>query len=89
LPVGGDDELKRTNEIGMAIPLLAGCDLAGKDVTKWPMFRRAKEGGMGYLAQESSVFRKLSVQKNLLGVMEMIGISRKVRTRRADQLIGD
>jgi len=33
LPVGGDDELKRTNEIGMAIPLLDGCDLAGKDVT--------------------------------------------------------
>jgi predicted transposase YbfD/YdcC len=33
LPVGGDDELKRTNEIGMAIPLLEGCDLAGKDVT--------------------------------------------------------
>jgi predicted transposase YbfD/YdcC len=33
LPVEGDDELKRTNEIGMAIPLLEGCDLAGKDVT--------------------------------------------------------
>ena len=33
MPVGGDDELKRTNEIGMAIPLLDGCDLAGKDVT--------------------------------------------------------
>ena len=33
MPVEGDDELKRTNEIGMAIPLLDGCDLAGKDVT--------------------------------------------------------
>jgi len=33
LPVEGGDELKRTNEIGMAIPLLEGCDLAGKDVT--------------------------------------------------------
>jgi lipopolysaccharide export system ATP-binding protein len=61
--------------------------LAGHDVTNWPMYRRAKEGGMGYLAQESSVFRKLTVQKNLLGVMEMIGMSRKVRNRRAEQLM--
>jgi lipopolysaccharide export system ATP-binding protein len=61
--------------------------LAGNDVTTWPMFRRAKEGGMGYLSQESSVFRKLSVQKNLLGVMEMLGMSRKVRIRRAEALM--
>ncbi|MEX0641520.1 MAG: LPS export ABC transporter ATP-binding protein, partial [Pirellulales bacterium] len=61
--------------------------LAGQDVTTWPMFRRAKEGGMGYLSQESSVFRKLSVQKNLLGVMEMLGMSRKVRNRRAESLM--
>ena len=45
------------------------------------MFRRAREGGMGYLAQESSVFRKLSVQNNLLGVMEMLGMNRKTRRR--------
>jgi lipopolysaccharide export system ATP-binding protein len=51
------------------------------------MYRRAKEGGMGYLAQESSVFRKLSVQNNLLSVMEMLGMSRKVRARRAEQLL--
>jgi len=61
--------------------------LAGQDVTNWPMYRRAKDGGMGYLSQESSVFRKLSVQKNLLGVMEMLGMSRKVRGRRAEQLM--
>jgi lipopolysaccharide export system ATP-binding protein len=51
------------------------------------MYRRAKDGGMGYLAQESSVFRKLSVQKNLLGVMELLGMSRKIRNRRAEQLM--
>jgi lipopolysaccharide export system ATP-binding protein len=72
---------------GMIDPDAGNVMLAGKDVTKWPMFRRAKEGGMGYLAQESSVFRKLSVQKNLLGVMEMIGMSRKIRNRRAEQLM--
>lgn len=72
---------------GMIDPDAGHVMLGGKDVTTWPMFRRAKEGGMGYLAQESSVFRKLSVQKNLLGVMEMLGMNRKLRNRRADQLL--
>ncbi|MCA9227729.1 MAG: ATP-binding cassette domain-containing protein, partial [Planctomycetales bacterium] len=35
------------------------------DVTRWPMFLRARDGGMGYLAQESSVFRKLTVEQNI------------------------
>jgi len=51
------------------------------------MYRRAREGGMGYLAQESSVFRKLSVQNNLLGVMELLGVDRKTRRRRCDELL--
>jgi lipopolysaccharide export system ATP-binding protein len=72
---------------GMIDPDAGRVTLAGQDVTNWPMYRRAKEGGMGYLAQESSVFRKLSVQKNLLGVMEMLGMSRKIRNRRADELM--
>lgn len=61
--------------------------LAGKDVTKWPLHRRSREGGMGYLAQESSVFRKLSVQDNLLGVMEMLGFDRRTRRKRCDELL--
>jgi ABC-type Fe3+/spermidine/putrescine transport system ATPase subunit len=68
---------------GMIDPDAGSVILAGQDVTRWPMYRRAKDGGMGYLAQESSVFRKLSVQKNLIGVMELLGMSRKVRNRRA------
>jgi lipopolysaccharide export system ATP-binding protein len=72
---------------GMIDPDAGRVTLAGQDVTSWPMYRRAKDGGMGYLAQESSVFRKLSVQKNLLGVMEMLGMNRKVRIRRAEQLM--
>jgi lipopolysaccharide export system ATP-binding protein len=72
---------------GMIDPDAGRVNLAGHDVTNWPMYRRAKEGGMGYLAQESSVFRKLSVQKNLVGVMEMLGMNRKVRNRRAEQLM--
>jgi len=61
--------------------------LGGTDVTNWPMYRRARDGGMGYLAQESSVFRKLTVEKNLLGVMEMLGIDRAKRRLRCDQLL--
>ena len=57
------------------------------DVTRWPMYRRAKDGGMGYLAQESSVFRKLSVEQNLLGVMELLNMDRKTRRRRCDELL--
>jgi lipopolysaccharide export system ATP-binding protein len=72
---------------GMIDPDAGRVTLADHDVTNWPMYRRAKEGGMGYLAQESSVFRKLSVQKNLLGVMELLGMSRKVRNRRTEQLM--
>lgn len=72
---------------GMIEPNAGRVVLNGLDVTRWPMYRRAREGGMGYLAQESSVFRKLSVEKNLLGMMEMIGIDRKTRRRRCDELL--
>jgi len=72
---------------GMAEPDAGRVELGGVDVTDWPMYRRAREGGMGYLAQESSVFRKLSVQNNLLGVMEMLGMKRKDRRRRCDELL--
>jgi len=61
--------------------------LNGKDVTDWPMYRRAKDGGMGYLAQESSVFRKLTVEENLLAVMEMLGMEPKQRKQRCEELL--
>lgn len=72
---------------GMAEPDEGRVCLGGEDVTNWPMYRRARDGGMGYLAQESSVFRKLSVQANLLGVMEMLGMDRKTRRARCDELL--
>ena len=61
--------------------------LNGVDVTHWPMYRRAREGGMGYLAQESSVFRKLTVEQNLLGMMELLGIGWKARRQRCRDLL--
>jgi lipopolysaccharide export system ATP-binding protein len=51
------------------------------------MYRRARDGGMGYLAQESSVFRKLTVEQNLLGMMEMLGMERAKRIERCRELL--
>jgi lipopolysaccharide export system ATP-binding protein len=66
----------------------AGCvRLGGMDITNWPMYRRARDGGMGYLAQESSVFRKLTVEQNLLGVMEMLDFDRPRRKARCEELL--
>ncbi|MDR1962839.1 MAG: LPS export ABC transporter ATP-binding protein [Planctomycetaceae bacterium] len=61
--------------------------LGSQDVTNWPMYRRSREGGMGYLPQDRSVFQKLSVQNNLYGIMEMLGMKRSVRKRRCDELL--
>ena len=72
---------------GMIEPNAGKVVLNGIDVTRWPMYRRAREGGMGYLAQESSVFRKLTVEQNLLGVMELLGFGRKTRHRRCKELL--
>jgi lipopolysaccharide export system ATP-binding protein len=72
---------------GMVEPNAGKVVLNGLDVTAWPMYRRAREGGMGYLAQESSVFRKLSVENNLLGMMEMLGFDRKRRRDRCEELL--
>ena len=72
---------------GMIVPNAGRVKLNGVNVTDWPMYRRAREGGMGYLAQESSVFRKLTVEKNLLGVMELLGFDHNTRTRRCKELL--
>ncbi|MBN2476130.1 MAG: LPS export ABC transporter ATP-binding protein [Pirellulales bacterium] len=72
---------------GMIEPNEGTVVLGGADVTNWPMYRRARDGGMGYLAQESSVFRKLSVEQNLLGVMEMLGFDRRKRAHRCNELL--
>ncbi len=72
---------------GMIEPDKGKVLLGDKDVTNWPMYRRARDGGMGYLAQESSVFRKLSAEQNLLAVMELLGIPRRFRRERCNRLI--
>lgn len=72
---------------GIVIPDRGRIILNERDVTDWPMFLRAKEGGMGYLAQESSVFRKLTVEQNITSMLELLGVSRKERKARCEQLL--
>jgi lipopolysaccharide export system ATP-binding protein len=72
---------------GMVEPDAGQVFLSGVDVTHWPMYRRCRDGGMGYLAQEQSVFRKLSVEENLLAVMELLGMDRKARRKRCEELL--
>jgi len=71
---------------GLVEPDAGRVMLNQSDVTNLPMYLRAQQG-MGYLAQESSVFRKLTVENNLLGVMEMLGMDRKQRKARCDELL--
>jgi len=61
--------------------------LGAQNVTDWPMYRRSRDGGMGYLPQDKSVFQKLSVQNNLYGVMEMLGMKKADRKQRCEELL--
>ncbi len=59
-----------------------------EDITGLPMYKRAQKG-LGYLPQEASVFRKMSVENNILSVMEMNNIPREQRYERLEQLIAE
>jgi len=60
----------------------------GKDITNWPMHRRARDSGLGYLPQKESVIGKLTVEDNLVATMELLGFSAKKRRARVEELIG-
>lgn len=72
---------------GMLEPDAGSVHLAGLDVTSWPMYRRARDGGMGYLAQEKSVFGKLTVEQNLLCLLELLGCPGQQRRSRCNELL--
>lgn len=61
-------------------------ELDGQDVTHLPMYRRARLG-IGYLAQEASVFRRLTVEENVLAILEAVGVPRGQRLERLEQLL--
>jgi lipopolysaccharide export system ATP-binding protein len=72
--------------VGMIPPDDGRVELEGRDVTHLPMFQRARLG-MGYLSQEPSIFRQMTVRENLLAVLEALGMSRADRRTRTDELI--
>ncbi len=72
--------------IGMIDPDAGRIRLRGRDVTRLPMFRRARLG-MGYLSQEPSVFSRLTVEQNLLAILETRPLSPRARRRRCAELL--
>ena len=72
---------------GMISPTEGRVILNGQDVTKWPMYKRSRLG-MGYLPQDESVFTKLTVEQNLIAILEFMPISSRDRKKRAAELLG-
>ena len=71
---------------GLVTPTAGRVLLRGTDVTTWPLYRRARNG-MGYLPQDDSCFKKLTVEQNLFAILEYLNLSRKDRFHRADDLL--
>jgi lipopolysaccharide export system ATP-binding protein len=74
--------------VGLIRPNAGKIFLDETDITSYPMYRRSRLG-IGYLAQEASVFRKLSVEDNIMAVMELSDMSREERHERLELLISE
>jgi lipopolysaccharide export system ATP-binding protein len=72
--------------MGMITPDQGQVIFEGRDITRMPMFKRARLG-IGYLSQEPSIFQRLTVRENLLAILETMSMGRAGRERIADQLI--
>ncbi len=74
--------------VGLLKPEKGSIVLDGEDITKLPMYKRCK-AGIGYLPQEASVFRKMSVYDNIMAALEFTYDDNKVRKERAEVLIDE
>jgi lipopolysaccharide export system ATP-binding protein len=72
--------------VGLIKPNNGSIFLDQTDITKFPMYRRAQQG-IGYLAQEASVFRKLSVEDNILSVLQMTTLSKTEQKEKMESLL--
>lgn len=72
--------------VGLVIPNEGKVFLNDEDITSLPVYKRAQKG-IGYLAQEASVFRKLTVEDNIKGVLEMTNFSKEYQKEKLEQLI--
>ena len=72
--------------VGLVRPNSGRVFFDGQDVTRMPMFKRARSG-MGYLPQEESIFRKLTVEQNIMAILETTKMSRAQRKARCEELL--
>ncbi len=72
--------------VGLIKPNGGQIFLEGTNITKYPMYKRA-QNGIGYLAQEASVFRKLSIEDNILSVLQLTNLSKKEQQIKMESLI--
>lgn len=73
---------------GMIRPTRGAIFLDSQDITALPMYKRARLG-IGYLSQEPSIFRKLTVAENVMAILETMPLSREERKQRLDELLSD
>ena len=73
---------------GLIVPNAGHIYLDDLDITKFPVYKRAR-AGIGYLAQEASVFRKMSVEDNIMSVLEMTGKPRDYQRWKLESLINE
>ena len=72
--------------VGMIQPDAGRIFLDHHEITRLPMYKRARRG-IGYLSQEPSIFRKLTVQQNIMAILETLDLARKERRRRLEELL--
>src|SRR5690606_41783730 len=74
--------------VGLISPLTGRILLDGEDITNMPMYQRARRG-IGYLSQEPSIFRKLTVEENILAILEMLDLTSEERSARREMLLDE
>jgi len=72
--------------VGLVRPNAGTIAFRGEDITRMPVYRRARLG-LGYLAQEASIFRKLTVEENVLAILETMDLAKVARLERAEELL--
>ena len=74
--------------VGLVVPNEGRIFLDEEDITKYPVYKRAK-AGIGYLAQEASIYRRLSVEDNILSVLELTDRTKQEQEERLEELIAE
>ncbi|MCL2799965.1 MAG: LPS export ABC transporter ATP-binding protein [Endomicrobia bacterium] len=74
--------------VGLIKPYDGSVYLDDKEITGWPMYKKAR-AGIGYLAQEQSIFRGLTVEDNLAAIAQMLPVSKKEQKEKVDSLLAD